>query len=71
MSELGRTAHALAMRPPLHNGGHTLVPIGDTSWWWCPFCHQGCPRWALTEGYVTTLLGRWCIGLFKMLGPAP
>lgn len=84
MIELGRTAHLLAMRPPLAFGGHCFLPVGAstpsmltpdspaaTRWWWCVGCHQACPVWAIREGFATTMLGRWCVGLFKMLGPAP
>lgn len=65
-----RAAHLLAMRPPLANGGHCLIPL-DGDVWWCVGCHRALPGWALAEGFVTTLLGRWCPSLFRSLVPAP
>lgn len=72
----GRTARALVMRPPLAYGGHCFVLICDggdheRDVLWCAGCQQACPTWAAQEGFATTLLGRWCVGMFKMLEPAP
>lgn len=61
-----------------------LTPIGGTAGitlfdadgyagpplWRCTGCHGIVPHWALTEGYATTLLGRWCPTLLRALEPA-
>ena len=63
---LGRTARALALRPPLANGGHCFV-ITSEGWWQCIGCYFVCPTWVLREGYVTTFAGRYCPALFRAL----
>jgi len=66
----GRAKRYLEMRPPLLNGGHCFVPLGpDAEVWWCVGCYRAVPAWALTEGFVTTLIGRWCPALFRQLPP--
>ena len=80
-----RAAELMAMKPPLYNGGHCFIALrpvahegqlfdtgvwSDTKTWWCLGCHQACPTWAIKEGYVTTLLGRWCPRLLRAIGPA-
>lgn len=70
-NDLGRTARLLDLRPPLYNGGHTFVMLDEAgAVWWCVGCYRPLPRWALDEGFVTTLLGRWCPALFRAIGPA-
>jgi hypothetical protein len=63
---LGRTARLLRSQPPLFNGGHCFVTVGD-GWWQCVGCWFVCPTWVLTEGYVTTHAGRYCLDLFQAL----
>jgi hypothetical protein len=58
----------MRLRPPLANGGHCFVMLSPHVWW-CIGCHRAVPTWALTEGFVTTLLGRWCPDLFDALDP--
>lgn len=47
-------------------GGHTFVLLGDHTAY-CVGCHGAVPRWAIAEGFETTLLARWCPALFKEL----
>jgi len=67
----GRALRYLEMRPPLLDGGHCFVALGPppAEVWWCVGCYRAVPTWALTEGFVTTLLDRWCPALFRQLGP--
>jgi hypothetical protein len=71
-----RTSSPIDMLPQLYNGGHgfaLLEPLGGyqgPQLWRCCGCHGIVPRWALDEGYVKTLLGRWCRALLPALEPA-
>jgi hypothetical protein len=63
---LGHTARLLALRPPLAYGGHAFVLLGEATLY-CVGCFSAVPRWAVAEGFESTLLARWCPALFLAL----
>lgn len=70
MTDLGRAARLLRLRPPLALGGHTFRVHGDYET--CLGCHVTLPAWAVAENLGHHFgLARWCPALFRALPPGP